>query len=597
MNIALAQMEVIAKQPSKNFETMKKMIQQAKDNHVDCIVFGELVISGYLIGDTWFNDAFVSTCESYNDEIVKLADGIIIVWGNIATNLKKDCTHHSGRMAIYNCGFVAQNKTLIKRENGSSLPYIKHLLPNYRIFDDERYFVSGQQLSKQDMFSPFVVMVQGQPQKVGLEVCEDLWDEHYQSNPTQNWATQNLDVLINVSSSPWSNNKEKARVRHALNKSKRYQIKTFVYVNVVGMQNTGKNVVVFDGGSFICNHNGEITTQSNDSFYQELTLSHQMHKAITNNKMMDAIVYAIKAFDQQMFQQNKKWIVGLSGGIDSTVSIALLSKALGSHRIIAVNMPSKYNQSISINNAKQTAKNLNIEYVEHSIEKLVEATKNTLSLNDSKEHEFILENVQARVRGHLLSTLAALRNGVIVNNGNKVETALGYCTLYGDTIGALSPLGDCTKMQVFELAKQLNEYFENEIIPINLIPTETEHGLEFDFMPSAELKENQQDPMKWGYHDYLIEKITEYPTYEIQDIIQQVKTNNVIDSNLKKWLEIYNLTTYNDFINDLKWVLRQVELGVFKRIQMPPIVLVSRGAFGSDLRENQGLTSLEIFDI
>ncbi len=593
MNIALAQMEVFAKQPKRNFETMKTMIMQAKQRNVDCIVFGELVISGYLLADAWFDDSFILECEKFNDEIAQLADDIVVVWGNIAKELVKNKRHSSGREGLYNCAFVAQNKQLCSRENGSRLPYVKQLLPSYRIFDDPRYFISGDIFDRETMFSPFIVNVRNKNIAIGLEVCEDLWDDHYNYSPTQLWTKNNIDVLVNISSSPWSKKKESARKRHVLQRAKQFNIPIFVYINVVGMQNTGKNVVLFDGGSFISNQHGEVILASNDTFKQELTINQSSTDVDTNRKLMIAIEKGIQAFDEQIFHKNVKWIVGLSGGIDSSVSIALLARAIGSDRVIGVNMPSQYNKEKTINNAKLTAKALNIEYCEYSIEQLVTATQLTLDINDNDENGFVLENVQARIRGHILSTLASMRNGVVVNNGNKVETALGYCTLYGDTIGALSPLGDCTKMEVFELARQLNHEFFKEVIPFNLIPTFDDTGLVFDFMPSAELKEDQVDPMKWGYHDYLIEQLSEFPTYQLHTLVNQVKENKFTDNKFKKWLEVYNLTNYNEFIDDLNWIIRQTQISVFKRIQMPPIILVSRGSFGSDLRENQGLIELD----
>lgn len=586
-------MEVQPKKCDENYKTIVSLVQQAKQQGSDCIVFPELCITGYLIGDIWYSDAFVDYAKSFNDKIKQLADDIVIVWGNVATDLLDNkLTSTDGRSARYNCAFIAQHQAYAKKENTSTLPYVKHLLPNYRIFDDSRYFISGQEFETSCMFSPYLITLNNKQKRIGLEVCEDMWDKSYQTKPSQHWADKNLDVLVNISSSPYSLNKEVARERNIINQVKTYQFPCYVYVNAVGMQNTGKNVVVFDGGSCAMNNQSDYLAQANDNFNEELvtfTCDKPIQKKDSiKNKQYHALIYAIKLFDKQLFSFDTPWIVGLSGGIDSSVSAALLTKALGSDRVIGINMPSRYNQLRTINNAKQTAKALGIEYQEHSIEPLMSATTTTLEL-DENTPSLVLENAQARLRGHLLSTIASRINGVIANNGNKVETALGYSTLYGDTIGALAILGDCTKMEVFELATIINDDFKKEVIPQNLIPTIDKGSIQFEFKPSAELKENQVDPMKWGYHDMIVEMITNYPSYQLHHFIDQVKENTLTDETLKQYLAFYNLTSYEDFIADINWIVKQVQLAVFKRIQSPPIIMVSKGAFGSDLRENQGI--------
>jgi NAD+ synthase (glutamine-hydrolysing) len=597
MKISLAQMKVNPKQLEGNFQTIKYLIEQAKQQGSDCIVFPELAVSGYLLGDLWYSSSFISQCEAYNEKIVVLSDDIIVIWGNVTSCLEDYLKGNDGRQALYNCAFIAHNGKYLKRENGSTLPYVKNLLPNYRIFDDARYFVSGQKFSVDLMYSPFIANLNNHNVKIALEVCEDLWSEHYDVNPTALWGEKHIDLLVNISSSPWTENKERARDNHLINMTKKYKVPFFVYVNTVGMQNTGKNVVLFDGGSKCISDSGQVVSQCNDVFEQELNtfdLNQFTSKNITyhQDKLLDAIVIGIKEFDHQIFKGKVNWIIGLSGGIDSSVSAALLVLAVGAKRVLGVNMPSKYNKQTTIKNAMLTAKRLGIEYIDAPIESLVDATTAVTKLNDENANSIeVVENTQARIRGHLLSTIAAIRNGVVVNNGNKVETALGYCTIYGDTIGALSPLGDCTKMQVFELARQLNKRYKNEIIPENLIPKEDDHGLSFEFMPSAELKDNQIDPMKWGYHDYLVQIYCEYPSYGFSNLVSQYKDGSIWEQPVSKWLKFYNLVNDESFIDDLKWVTHQIQSSVFKRIQMPPVILVSKGAFGSDFRENQGIYS------
>ena len=364
-----------------------------------------------------------------------------------------------------------------------------------------------------------------------------------------------------------------------------------VYVNACGMQNNGKNVLVFDGDSTIYQKDGRVLAQLNDDFKEDcqvfdLKQTYQTH--ITHNKLLNALVVAIREFDQQVLTFKPKWIIGLSGGIDSSVNVALLCMALGSDRVIGYNMASRYNQAKTKNIAYETAKKLNVEYYAGSIEQLVQATENTLiEYNINPVEGLAYENIQARLRGHLLSSFASYKGGVICNNGNKVECALGYATLYGDTIGALSPLGDCTKLQVFELAKSINDYYQDEIINQNLIPSITEGKIEFGFAPSAELRDNQIDPMKWGYHDWLVQYFIQYPSHNILDWLKIYQSGEWRKTEVASWMIYYGLDNPKAFIEDIRWFMKSWHSAIFKRIQFPPIVTISRGSFGFDYRESQ----------
>lgn len=598
MKIALGQINIQPGQCEQNFLACKAMINQAKKDQADLVVFPEMCISGYFIGDKWLDRDWIKTVESYNEQLKQLADGIGIIWGSVASNiLGESFTHHDGRLAIFNCAFFAHNQSWVTRLDGFLGPYIKQLLPTYRMFDDHRYFMDGEtyhRLTKtENSFLPYVFDSNNKQVHIGLQVCEDLWDDHYLIKPTQKYNQHQIDLIINVSNSPWTLNKEQSRINQ-VKKHASYNQATMVFVNASGAQNNDKNVILFDGGSFISKANGDVLTNCNDAFESEYLVvdldQHATPKTFTTQKLLKGLIKGIQAFDQQMFHQSTPWIVGLSGGIDSSVNAALLVLALGKKKVIGYNLPSKYNQAKTIDNAKRIGEALDIPVAFVDIEKLVSATTDTFNALDFdiNKQSNLIENVQARIRGHLLSSFAAYHQGVIINNGNKVETALGYCTLYGDTIGALSPLGDCSKMQIFDLANQINDYFKKEVIPVNLIPTIRDHMLNFDIYPSAELKDNQVDPMKWGYHDWLVNQIVEYPTYQIDKLITSYMDKTIWQQEVGMWLKAYGLDNPQAFLDDLLWVMKQLEISVFKRIQMPPNILVSRGAFGQDYKESQG---------
>lgn len=595
MKIVLGQMNVLAGQMSLNVNKMLDMIEKAKKEKADLIVFPELCVTGYLLADKWMDQNFVETALSYNEVLKKASEGIGIIWGNVATF--KDILGRDGRHVRCNTAYFAYNNNWVKKENNLfDGRYIKCLNPDYRIFDDSRYFLSALELSKRmkledvDFTSPFLFEKDDHTYRIGLEICEDLWSQDYQFDPTSQYLNQNVDFIINISSSPWTRNKEKGREKQILRYAQ-HDFVPFVYVNAVGMQNNSKTVCVFDGDSSIYNEKGERIASCNDSFLEECKIIELNETSLADkcqNKLTKALITAIREFDQQVFQSRFKWIIGLSGGLDSSVNAALLTLSLGKERVIGLNMATRYNSSATIDNAHKLAHVLGIECRDGIIQKLVEEQIECLKQYTQKEiSEFAIENIQARIRGSILSAISQIENGVVINNGNKIEGALGYATLYGDTIGCLAPLQDVTKVELFEIARSINESLDKEVIPYNLLPEVENDHIKWETPPSAELKNNQLDPMKWFYHDQIIQILTEYPGYGIEKLMQQYLDKSIYETELGKWIRYYGLDDPQKFIEDLEWVLQKFQLGVFKRLQTPPIVMVSRGCFGSDFRENQ----------
>lgn len=595
MKIVLGQINVLAGQMSLNVNKMLDMIEKAKKEKADLIIFPELCVTGYLLADKWMDQNFVETALSYNEVLKKASEGIGIIWGNVATF--KDILGRDGRHVRCNTAYFAYNNNWVKKENNLfDGRYIKCLNPDYRIFDDSRYFLSALELSKRmkledvDFTSPFLFEKDDHTYRIGLEICEDLWSQDYQFDPTSQYLNQNVDFIVNISSSPWTRNKEKGREKQILRYAQ-HDFVPFVYVNAVGMQNNSKTVCVFDGDSSIYNEKGERIASCNDSFLEECKIIELNETSLADkcqNKLTKALITAIREFDQQVFQSRFKWIIGLSGGLDSSVNAALLTLSLGKERVIGLNMATRYNSSATIDNAHKLAHALGIECRDGIIQKLVEEQIECLKQYTQKEiSEFAIENIQARIRGSILSAISQIENGVVINNGNKIEGALGYATLYGDTIGCLAPLQDVTKVELFEIARNINEFLDKEVIPYNLLPEVENDHIKWETPPSAELKNNQLDPMKWFYHDQIIQILTEYPGYGIEKLMQQYLDKSIYETELGKWILYYGLDDPQKFIEDLEWVLQKFQLGVFKRLQTPPIVMVSRGCFGSDFRENQ----------
>ncbi|NLW28405.1 MAG: NAD(+) synthase, partial [Erysipelothrix sp.] len=257
-------------------------------------------------------------------------------------------------------------------------------------------------------------------------------------------------------------------------------------------------------------------------------------------------------------------------------------------RVIGANLSTRHNSERTIKNAKWLTEKLGVQLVETSIEHLVKETLASMKDFGYNQLEGLAyENIQARLRGHLLSTLSSLNNGLVSNNTNKIESALGYGTLYGDTIGAIGFLADCTKMDVVRLAVEINKAYGQEVVPQNLLPKETEQGLEWDFMPSAELAENQRDPMKWGYHDYLVNRLLQGHS-QLEEILMDYKNKVLHTSTVGKYLSVYGLDEPKEFIKDLLWVVKNMNRNVFKRIQGAPTLVVSDKVIGLDTHEIQG---------
>lgn len=370
-----------------------------------------------------------------------------------------------------------------------------------------------------------------------------------------------------------------------------------IVLRPVGMRNADKKVFAYDGGTAVYSNEGHLLARLRDDFEEDfalVTLDRPGSVAEPcKDKVLAALVKTIRRFDSQVLGWEPRWVVGLSGGLDSSITAALLVLALGPQRVVGCNLPSRFSSDATIANARYIAEALDIPLKSGSIEGLVEATGQAvgqLGYPSSALEGLVAENLQARSRGQLLSVCAALEDGVVVNNGNRVEAAFGYATLYGDAIGALAPIGDLLKTQLFDLARTINGEPGCEIIPANLLPTETSEGFEWATMPSAELSEGQRDPMKWFYHDWLLEQLLDGQGVDAGAcaVLGHYLDGSLLAGPMGKWIRFYGLDTPRDFLADLEWVMEAIRASAFKRIQSPPFIALASMASILSPPEEQG---------
>lgn len=536
MNIIVSQTRIYGQNIKKNFENMKSIIESQDKKSL--IVFPDLALtgsSGFLISRQSDQIKYLEKC---HQALIEMSEDKAIVWGSIDNGMKAIFVAYNGMV-----------QKIIKQKLSKDL-YFQEAL-NYDSYLQENNIVT---LNGTDYSFSFLGYLKRKEGTVNIVLANSFWIKGIEQKR-----------LVEVES--YKN--------------------PVVYVNAVGTQNLSKSVFVYDGGSFYKTQKriSIITEPFEEEVcavdYFQLTYQTDLNFSL----ILKALVTLIKQFDEEVFSFRPNWIIGLSGGLDSSVSFALLNMAFGNERVIPVTMPSKYNRSIGKKNAQHLAEVFNIELLTIPVEELALETVETIKHeNIDVSQGLAYENIKARLRGHILMSISSLRNGIVINNGNKIESALGYATMYGDAIGALSPLADLSKVEVGLLVAEINRQYEREMIPKNLIPVLKEDRVEWDFAPSAELAQDQFDPMKWGYHDILIEMLMRYPAIEI---LESYEDGSIYQLPIGRYLDVYGLNNAENFISDFEWVLKQLNNATFKRLQMPPVAVLSDVSFGNGFIENQ----------
>lgn len=623
MKIALAQINVLTNQPERNLETHLRMIEEAKRRGADLVAFPEMSLCGYFLGDLFLRDAYCRDLMRFNDRLREASHGIAIAWGNICLddglNARVGDTrwhpNKDGRVRRYNAIYIAQNGQWARRAAEHMLlppgVAIKTLLPDYRAFRDPRYFFSLKDVSDdfgvslETLAQPFLIETAQGPNPVGFELCEDLWCQDYRLrlaplDMTKLLVRNGANLIVNLSCSNWTYGKNDARDRRVL------EIKAgcgdafvpFLYVNNVGAQNNGKNILVMDGGTTAYNAQGQPVQFAAKAYAEELMVVDRFDgpplPRQRRSKVEEYFEGLLAGLDHVKAMAGRtdspRWLVGLSGGIDSAVVAALLTLVDGPDHVMAVNLPTAYNSEQTQTLARGIAESLRVRYTVVPIGAQAEAERRLLEATTGQPLSAkAVGNLMAKIRMTILSTMAEHYGALFTCNANKWEISRGYFTLDGDGRGAIMPLADLTKADVYALGRYLNtQVFKREVLPETLFPNRL--GL-FDkgcLAPTAELETNQQDPIKIHYHCALIEQFMDFRVKTTEDILGWYLEGTLhhrlglpLDI-----LEVHRLTDPPIFVKDLEEFAAACDWAAFKRVQGAAIIDLTKTAWGYDRLES-----------
>ena len=533
MRIAICQINPVIGDFVFNTSLIREFSEQAKTKGCSLAIFPEMSVVGYPPKDLLEKQAFISENLKQLKQLASKTKGIRILCGFVDRNPNK-----IGKPLINSVALIKDG--LVINKGG------KRLLPAYDVFDETRYFEPAQQ--------SLVFEMEGKC--FGVNICEDIWNvgnvegvHKYPINPISELKRQNIDILINISASPYTLNKGTLRRNVVKKLAVQYQF-PILFCNQIGSNDD----LLFDGSSMVVDRKGRLVLTGKEfepdlliydterTDYNEIKNSvHVEEESILKGLTMGIRDYTLKCGFEKV-------LIGLSGGIDSSLVAVIAQRAMGSENVMGISMPSQYTSEISREDAERLAQNLRIRFREIPITEIFNCYKKWLSpVFKGREEDETEENIQARIRGNLLMALSNKFNYLLLSTGNKSEMAMGYCTLYGDMSGGLAVISDIPKTLCYRLAEYINK--KDEIIPARVLSRP----------PTAELRPDQTD------QDNL-------PPYEVLD--------QILEAAMEKNLGFKDIVKMGFAPDTVKDVLNRLAINEYKRRQAPLGLKITTKAFG-----------------
>jgi NAD+ synthase (glutamine-hydrolysing) len=537
MKIALAQINQKIGDFNNNIKKIIDTSAKARQEGAELVVFPELAVSGYPPLDLLDRPVFVAANEEALEVLAKEIHGIAILVGCVTRNPLPQ-----GKSLLNGVAFIQDGR--ITAQGG------KRLLPSYDVFDETRYFDAAS--------SSLRISLLGE--RIGVTICEDIWNDEdisprplYSLDPLADLKKEGIDLLINISASPYYFGKQAVREEILKHVTREYMVPV-IYVNQVG----GNDELLFDGGSMAVNAGGELQARASQ-FKEDLIIWDSIQRqpaqirplpASEEEEVFESLVMGTRDYLAKCGFE--KAVLNLSGGVDSALVACIAAKALGPDRVTALFLPSLYSSSMSAEDSKKLAGNLGIKYIKVPISAIFASYLDELKpVFKGLPEDETEENIQARIRGNLLMAYSNKYNVLPLSTGNKSELAVGYCTLYGDMSGGLAVISDVLKTWCYRLCWYINQ--KQEIIPERILTR----------APTAELKPDQTDQ----------DSLPPYPTLDgilTAYIEEHLSLDEVVEKGYDRDLVIN--------------VLKRVERNEYKRLQAPPGLKVTKKAFGQGRR-------------